>query len=80
MSVIFQMNNVAYETEAAEGSTGRCPIQLQRETPTGLVDTICGSEVQQKQAGLCRCVVFYITTVLMTSRPLFFRNYAVLQL
>lgn len=48
------MNNVAYETEAAEGSTGRCPIQLQRETPTGLVDTICGSEVQQKQAGLCR--------------------------
>ncbi|XP_052747085.1 E3 ubiquitin-protein ligase lubel isoform X2 [Bicyclus anynana] len=54
LQTLLQMNNVTYETEAAEGSTGRCPIQLQRETPAGLLDTVCGSEVQQNQAGLCK--------------------------
>ncbi|XP_050361898.1 E3 ubiquitin-protein ligase lubel isoform X2 [Nymphalis io] len=54
LQTLLQMNNVSYETEAAEGSNNRCPIQLQRETPTGLVDTTCGSEVQPKQAGLCK--------------------------
>ncbi|XP_041977692.1 E3 ubiquitin-protein ligase lubel isoform X2 [Aricia agestis] len=54
LQTLLQMNNVTYETEAAEGSTGRCPIQLQRETPTGLIDTICGSEVAPNQAGLCK--------------------------
>ncbi|CAH2231771.1 jg7184 [Pararge aegeria aegeria] len=54
LQTLLQMNNITYETKAAEGSTGRCPIQLQRETPTGLLDTICGSEVQQNQAGLCK--------------------------
>lgn len=48
------MNNVTYETEASENNTGRCPIQLQRETPGGLVDTVCGSEVKAKNAGLCK--------------------------
>lgn len=52
----FQMNNVTYETEATESSNNRCPIQLQRETPTGLVDTTCGNEVQANQAGLCKYV------------------------
>lgn len=47
------MNNVKYETEAAEGTT-RCPVQLQRETPTGLVDTTCGNEVPPNYAGLCK--------------------------
>nr|XP_034825686.1 E3 ubiquitin-protein ligase lubel isoform X2 [Maniola hyperantus] len=54
LQTLLQMNNVTYETEEAEGATGRCPIQLQRETPTGLVDTVCGSEVQKNQAGLCK--------------------------
>lgn len=52
----FQMNNVTYETQATESSNNRCPIQLQRETPTGLVDTTCGNEVQANQAGLCKYV------------------------
>lgn len=51
--VILQMNNVTYETEAAEGNA-RCPVQLQRETPTGLVDTTCGSETPPNYAGLCK--------------------------
>ncbi|XP_068620818.1 E3 ubiquitin-protein ligase lubel isoform X2 [Battus philenor] len=54
LQTLLQMNNVAYETEAAEGSTNRCPIQLQRETPTGLVDGACGSESSPKNAGLCK--------------------------
>lgn len=48
------MNNVSYETEAGEGATSRCPIQLQRETPAGLVDGICGADVPPKHAGLCK--------------------------
>lgn len=51
---MFQMNNVEYETKAAEGSNNRCPIQLQRETPTGLVDGICGSDTPPNYAGLCK--------------------------
>lgn len=53
------MNNVAYETDATEGSNGRCPIPLQRETPTGLVDGICGSEAPPKHAGLCKYLLTY---------------------
>lgn len=48
------MNNVSYETNTAEGSTARCPVQLQRETPTGLVDGTCGSEAPANYAGLCK--------------------------
>ncbi|CAK1602955.1 unnamed protein product [Parnassius mnemosyne] len=54
LQTLLQMNNISYETEAAEGSTGRCPIQLQRETPTGLVDGACGSESSPNNAGLCK--------------------------
>ncbi|CAH0726116.1 unnamed protein product, partial [Brenthis ino] len=54
LQTLLQMNNVTYETEAADSNNNRCPTQLQRETPTGLIDTTCGSEVQPKQAGLCK--------------------------
>ncbi|CAB3230802.1 unnamed protein product [Arctia plantaginis] len=54
LQTLLQMNNVKYETETAEGSTGRCPVQLQRETPTGLIDGICGSEAPANYAGLCK--------------------------
>ncbi|XP_026325307.1 uncharacterized protein LOC113234215 isoform X2 [Hyposmocoma kahamanoa] len=53
LQTLLQMNNVKYETETAEGNA-RCPVQLQRETPTGLVDTTCGSEVPPNYAGLCK--------------------------
>ncbi|XP_050670397.1 E3 ubiquitin-protein ligase lubel-like [Leptidea sinapis] len=54
LQTLLQMNNVTYETVAPEGTGPRCPIQLQRETPTGLIDTTCGSEVLPNQAGLCK--------------------------
>ncbi|XP_026727020.1 uncharacterized protein LOC113493300 isoform X2 [Trichoplusia ni] len=54
LQTLLQMNNVTFESNAAEGSTGRCPVQLQRETPTGLVDGTCGSEAPTNYAGLCK--------------------------
>ncbi|KAM3964680.1 LOW QUALITY PROTEIN: uncharacterized protein ACR2FA_001070 [Aphomia sociella] len=54
LQTLLQMNNVTYETEAPEGSTNRCPIQLQRETPTGLVDGTCGNDVPPQHGGLCK--------------------------
>ncbi|XP_060800894.1 E3 ubiquitin-protein ligase lubel isoform X2 [Amyelois transitella] len=54
LQTLLQMNNVPYETESPEGCTKRCPIQLQRETPTGLIDGTCGSEVPPNHAGLCK--------------------------
>ncbi|XP_013168276.1 PREDICTED: uncharacterized protein LOC106118237 isoform X2 [Papilio xuthus] len=54
LQTLLQMNNVTYETEPGPGSTGRCPVQLQRETPTGLVDGACGSESSPNNAGLCK--------------------------
>ncbi|XP_028170195.1 uncharacterized protein LOC114359868 [Ostrinia furnacalis] len=54
LQTLLQMNNVEYETAAPEGSPNRCPIQLQRETPTGLVDGTCGSEAPANYAGLCK--------------------------
>lgn len=54
MCLLLQMNNVTYETEPGPGSTGRCPVQLQRETPSGLVDGTCGSESSPNNAGLCK--------------------------
>ncbi|XP_052758610.1 E3 ubiquitin-protein ligase lubel isoform X2 [Galleria mellonella] len=54
LQTLLQMNNVTFETEAPEGSTNRCPIQLQRETPTGLVDGICGNDVPPLHGGLCK--------------------------
>ncbi|XP_013133885.1 PREDICTED: uncharacterized protein DDB_G0292642-like isoform X2 [Papilio polytes] len=54
LQTLLQMNNVTYETEPGPGSTGRCPVQLQRETPSGLVDGTCGSESSPNNAGLCK--------------------------
>lgn len=36
----------------------KCPIPIQKETPTGLVDTICQNDVEPNQAGICRWVDF----------------------
>lgn len=32
----------------------KCLIPLQKETPNGLTDTVCNSDVEKGQAGLCR--------------------------
>ncbi|XP_050309298.1 E3 ubiquitin-protein ligase lubel isoform X2 [Anthonomus grandis grandis] len=43
-------------TEKEENASAivRCPVSLQKETPTGLLDTVCNNDVNPGQAGLCR--------------------------
>lgn len=58
------MHNVTYDTEPSEllkreflqseATSMRCPIPLQKETPGGLMDTICNGDVPDGHAGLCR--------------------------
>lgn len=58
------MHNVTYDIEPSElmkrefleggGTSMKCPIPLQRETPAGLMDTICNGDVPEGYAGLCR--------------------------
>lgn len=66
---ILQINNINFDTEStfsptvtnddgAKSTTVRCPIQLQKETPSGLVDTVCNNDVAEGHAGLCRYVIF----------------------
>lgn len=31
-----------------------CPIPIQKETPSGLVDTLCKGDIDENSAGLCR--------------------------
>lgn len=61
---LLKMFNVSYDTEPRDAlpitnSDGakaviKCPIPLQKEIPTGLVDTVCSGDVQDGHAGLCR--------------------------
>ncbi|XP_053677164.1 E3 ubiquitin-protein ligase lubel [Anopheles nili] len=61
---LLLMNNVSFDTEPSElmkqelmngqSSIMKCPIPLQKETPAGLMDMICSSDVPDKHAGLCR--------------------------
>lgn len=67
---MLQINNINFDTESqfpittaasdggGEGIKLRCPIQLQKETPSGLVDTICNNDVIDGHAGLCRYVIY----------------------
>ncbi|KAH8279778.1 hypothetical protein KR054_005550 [Drosophila jambulina] len=41
-------------TSSQARALARCPIPLQKETPQGLVDTVCNTEVPDKHAGMCR--------------------------
>ncbi|XP_021700691.1 uncharacterized protein LOC5572927 isoform X11 [Aedes aegypti] len=64
LQTLLTMHNVSYDTEPSElmkrefleggGASMKCPIPLQRETPAGLMDTICNGEVPDGYAGLCR--------------------------
>ncbi|XP_063229781.1 LOW QUALITY PROTEIN: E3 ubiquitin-protein ligase lubel [Bacillus rossius redtenbacheri] len=56
---LLREHNVAFDTELPdtikEAGVGlKCLVQLQKETPAGLVDDICKNEVQEGHAGLCR--------------------------
>uniref|UniRef100_A0A1B0CJK6 Putative microtubule-associated protein futsch isoform x3 n=1 Tax=Lutzomyia longipalpis TaxID=7200 RepID=A0A1B0CJK6_LUTLO len=61
---LLKMHKIPYDTEPVEAlkfrnedgakAVMRCPIPLQKETPTGLVDIICNGDVLDGYAGLCR--------------------------
>lgn len=63
------MNKIDFSTEPAEASKYKidnddgakskalCPMPIQKETPTGLTDTVCNGDVAKHQAGLCRSVL-----------------------
>lgn len=57
------MYEIPFETESLPGiapiepgasAQPKCPIPLQKETPSGLEDTICNGEVKDGNAGLCK--------------------------
>ncbi|CAH0557576.1 unnamed protein product [Brassicogethes aeneus] len=51
---LLKANKIKFDTEISGDETKKCPIPLQKETPSGLVDTICNGDVEKAQAGLCR--------------------------
>ncbi|XP_068140616.1 E3 ubiquitin-protein ligase lubel isoform X2 [Drosophila tropicalis] len=66
LQFLLKEQKVKFDTEAKEDvknepsssrrarASAKCPIPLQKETPQGLVDTVCNSEVPDKHAGMCR--------------------------
>ncbi|XP_012541644.2 E3 ubiquitin-protein ligase lubel isoform X3 [Monomorium pharaonis] len=50
---LLRENGIDYDTEGPVGER-RCKVQLQKETPTGVVDAVCNSDVVEGHAGLCR--------------------------
>ncbi|XP_039949976.1 E3 ubiquitin-protein ligase lubel isoform X2 [Bactrocera tryoni] len=82
LQMLLKQNNIQYDEDPTElsgnhvedASTStpkvpRCPIPLQKETPTGMVDTVCSGEVPDKHAGMCRThYVEYLTAKVAKAR------------
>jgi E3 ubiquitin-protein ligase RNF31 len=74
IQTLLQINNVDFETEPnawmlkelqhewGAHNPMRCPIPLQKETPTGLVDTVCNGDVEKGHAGMCKYGKYTYTT------------------
>ena len=54
---LLKENGIEYNTQGTN-SEQKCKVQLQRETPTGVIDAVCNAEVVEGQAGLCRYEIF----------------------
>ncbi|XP_067211070.1 E3 ubiquitin-protein ligase lubel isoform X8 [Linepithema humile] len=50
---LLRENGIDYDIEGPIGER-KCKVQLQKETPTGVVDAVCNSDVVEGHAGLCR--------------------------
>ncbi|XP_023290946.2 E3 ubiquitin-protein ligase lubel isoform X1 [Lucilia cuprina] len=77
LQILLKNNGVPFEVDPIETSENNvddnepssskkkellCPIPIQKETPTGLVDTRCNGDVPEKHAGMCRThYVEYLT-------------------
>ncbi|XP_063922547.1 E3 ubiquitin-protein ligase lubel isoform X3 [Zophobas morio] len=61
---LLKEHHVHFDTDAPAdkednaSAAAKCAIPLQRETPSGLVDTVCNNEVTPGQGGLCRMHYF----------------------
>ncbi|KAL5281668.1 RNF31 family protein [Megaselia abdita] len=59
---LLKINGISFDVRSQEEipngegakAIAKCPIPLQKETPNGLVDTICNGDVPDLHAGLCR--------------------------
>jgi len=53
---LLRDHGIEFETEPAEEASDRkkCVVQLQKDTPVGLMDDICGNDIEPGLAGLCR--------------------------
>ncbi|XP_055299571.1 E3 ubiquitin-protein ligase lubel isoform X2 [Sitodiplosis mosellana] len=65
LQTLLKMHNIPFTTEPGEVIPGTntnevnsvrrlCPIPIQKETPSGLVDTVCNGDLEENSAGLCR--------------------------
>lgn len=66
--IFLQINDIPFSTKPFDGphtaeeneagaraiSRNLCPMPIQKETPTGLVDTVCNGDAAEGNAGLCR--------------------------
>lgn len=50
---LLKENGIQFNTKNIMGDR-KCKVQLQKETPTGVIDTICNVDVIENHAGLCR--------------------------
>ncbi|XP_063977299.1 E3 ubiquitin-protein ligase lubel isoform X3 [Diachasmimorpha longicaudata] len=50
---LLRENNIEFDTDNPSNDQ-KCKVQLQKETPTGVVDAVCNSDVVENHAGLCR--------------------------
>ncbi|XP_026667704.1 uncharacterized protein LOC108622912 isoform X2 [Ceratina calcarata] len=62
---LLKDNGIEYDTKGPAGER-KCKVQLQKETPTGVVDTVCNSDVVEGHAGLCR--IHYIEYLVLKIR------------
>lgn len=65
LQTLLKMHNVPFSTEPGEVFKGisrenpynyrnLCQIPIQKETPNGLVDTVCNGDIEEQCAGICR--------------------------
>lgn len=62
------MHKISFNTKPLDGGSTTdsdgakakltCPMPVQKETPTGMIDTVCNGDTADHQAGLCRWVYF----------------------
>ncbi|XP_044726520.1 E3 ubiquitin-protein ligase lubel isoform X1 [Chrysoperla carnea] len=62
----IKINKVEEETSStATNAITKCIVQLQKETPTGIIDSICNNEVYPTTDGLCRThYIEYLVTII----------------